>query len=591
MIPNKPIVFYAVSFYISCISYVVFDSNSLLGAVTAASFLIIILLTVDKRFSVIIGGFFIAGVVAIHAYYSFAAMDKLETIRISKIKDYYSVGSAKGRNIIIKGNLEGLEEGDKVLAKGKFEKQADYNRGTIGSFYVEDFRLYKPDMVSRLQTVKRNAYEKFEEHLGKEKAALVMSMCFGETAYLSEEQKYDFQELGVVHAISVSGFHMAVIYKILEGVMGLWPSILVSLLYMIFTGAQSATLRAFLMILTLKLSKKFFRNYDSLSALSTSALIILVFRPYYVLDVGFILSYLATLGIILYYNKIRRALFKLPKIINESLSLTLSAQTFSMAYSGMVFNNISFGFLLGNIVLLPMYTVLVAAGNMALLLLKTNYIFGLVCRGINFISTAIEGASYLLLKLVPPVADISYLSSLALLIIIACFILSKKGFEKCKFVPIFVLGIVMLENYNFFPRIDYLNLAGKDGIILSYKDERVLVHNLNEPISEKDKLKFSKVIENTGGEFVIRLGKNYSVKLINSKGYNSKSVDLEVVGHNRKTVLTRNTENFMDMDLKKYDIIKMPKQEYYPFKGKLTNKIPKDSYTVVFTKVYALHKD
>ena len=589
---SKPLVFYVVAFYIGCVSYVVFTDSVLLGAVFAASFLIIILLTVDKKFSLLIIGFFIAGTLGTISYYKITFIDKIETIRITKNKDYYCVGRISGRNVIIEGNLGDIKEGDRILAQGKFQRQFDYSRGIVGRFYVDRFKLYKADALSSLHSIRRSSYKDFEKYLGKEKAAVVMSLCFGETGYLSEEQKYDFQELGVIHAISVSGFHMAIIYKILEGIAGFKASIAISFIYMIFTGAQPATLRAFLMILVLKLSKKLFRNYDSLSALCFSALIILALRPYYVFDVGFILSYLSTLGIILYYNNIRRAFFKLPKSINESLSLTLSAQVFSMAYAGMVFNNVSFGFLLGNIILLPMYTAIVVVGNIALLLIKAKYIFSVVCKLINIIILTVEGASYLLLKLTPPIVDISYTSSLAILVIVVCFMLTKKGFDKFKFVPLFVLGVLMLQDYSFFPRIDYINLGGRDGIILSYKAEKIFIHNLNEQLNEASiNTKFTKIISNPSQGVVFSLGGNYSIKMLPMKGYTKSSIDLEICAYDNKTILTRNTEDFMDIDLKKYDIIKMPKQEYYPFKGKLTNKLPMVSYTVVFTKVYSLHKD
>jgi competence protein ComEC len=592
MKPNKPLVFYVVAFYIGSISYIVCTDSVLLGAVFAASFLIIILLTVDKRFSILIIGFFITGVLGTTAYYKNALIDNAETIRITKNKDYYYIGRIKGRNVIVTGKLDNINEGDRIKAQGKFEGQVNYSGGIVGNFYADSFKLYKPDILSGIHNIRKNSYKEFEKYLGKEKAAIVMSLCFGETVYLSEEQKYDFQELGVVHAISVSGFHMAIIYKILEGIAGFKASIGISFIYMIFTGAQPATLRAFLMILVLKLSKKVFKNYDSLSALSLSALIILALRPYYVLDVGFILSYLSTLGIILYYNKIRRSFFKLPKSINESLSLTLSAQVFSMAYAGMVFNNVSFGFLLGNIILLPMYTAIVVVGNIALLLIKAKYIFSLVCKLINIIILSVDGASYLLLKLTPRTTDISYTSSLAILVITVCFMLTKKGYKRFKFVPLFVLGVVMLQNYSFFPRIDYINLGGKDGIVISYKTEKIFIHNLNEQFSDASaNTKFTKIISNPSQELIFRLGKNYIIKMLPFKEYTNKSIGLEISAHDNKTILTRNTEDFMDIDLKKYDIIKMPKQEYYPFKGKLTNKLPKMSYTVVFTKVYALHKD
>ncbi len=591
MKPSKPLIFYVLAFYLGCISYIVYTDSFLLGAAIAASFLVIILLTVDKSFSIIIACFFTAGIISTTIYYRTDHIGNIETIRITKDKDYYWVGRAKGRNVLIRGSLDNINVGDKILANGKFVRQADNSRGIVGTFYVDQFRLYRADIISTLHNIKRNAYKDFEKHLGKEKAALVMSLCFGETEYLSEEQQNDFQELGVVHAISVSGFHMAIIYTLLEGIAGFEASIAIALIYMIFTGAQAATVRAFLMILVLKLSKKAFKNYDSLSALSLSALMILAIRPYYVLDVGFMLSYLSTLGIILYYNKIRRTLYKLPKSINESLSITLSAQVFSLAFSGMVFNNVSFGFLLGNIILLPMYTAIVVVGNLALLLIKVKYIFTLICCLINIIIIAVEGASYILLKLTPPVADISYASSLSILIIVVSFILTQKGYNKFKFVPIFVIGALMLQSYNFFPRLEFISLGGRDGVIISYRNEKVLISNLDENFNQTNNAKFTKIISNPDKDSILRLGRNYSVKVLETKGYGKRSINLELIAHNNKTILTRNTEDFMDVDLKKYDIIRLPKQEYYPLKGKLTQKTPRKSYAVIFARVYALQKD
>lgn len=57
------------------------------------------------------------------------------------------------------------------------------------------------------------------------------------------------------------------------------------------------------MIIILKLSKKVFRKYDSLSSISLAAIIILLNKPYYILDIGFMLSFLSTLGILLYNKK------------------------------------------------------------------------------------------------------------------------------------------------------------------------------------------------------------------------------------------------------------------------------------------------
>lgn len=590
LIPNKPLVFYVTAFYLGCVGYIVFKHSFLIGAVLAASFLIIILTTVDKKFSIIIACFFIAAVSISSEYYNITDISKKIDIKVVKKKEFYSLGSVRGRNVILKGDISKLNEGDKILAYGKFDRETDYSRGIAGTFYIDQYKLYKGGFKSRLHSIKRSSYSSFEKYLGKERAAIVMSLCFGETAYMSEQQKSEFKELGVVHAISVSGFHMAVIYKLLEGLLGIPASIAVSFIYVVFTGAQAATVRAFLMILALKLSKKVFKNYDSLSALSLSALIILSVKPYFVLDAGFILSYLSTLGIILYYDKIKRAFFRLPKSINESLSLTLSAQAFSSAYAGMVFSNISFGFLMGNIILLPMYTAIVIVGNLGLLLIKLEFAFSLACKIINIIMIPIEGAVYMLLKITPPVSDISYLSSLSILLLAACFMLVKAGYSRYKFAPLFILGMIVMQSYSFIPRIDYISMGYKEGIMLSYRNEKILIHNLEDKLLEiGEGIGITKIIANPEEPVVINFGRNFRVRAIPSKKGYKEAIYLEVNAFDNKTIITRNTEEFLDVDLEKYDIIRLPKGKYYPFKGNMTNRLPKITYGVIFSKVYSMN--
>ncbi|ETJ28348.1 ComE operon protein 3, partial [human gut metagenome] len=98
---------------------------------------------------------------------------------------------------------------------------------------------------------------------------------------------------------------------------------------------------AFVMLSTVEGSKIFKRNNNSLSALSLSALILLIFKPYGIMEISFHLSYLATLGIVLLNQKINYKLYKLPEKIRESLSVTLSAQVFIFPYMMIVFKDFS----------------------------------------------------------------------------------------------------------------------------------------------------------------------------------------------------------------------------------------------------------
>lgn len=594
MKPTKPLVFYAVAVLIGAMSYIVFTDHRVFGAVIAASFLVVVLFTIEKKFSIVTICFLILGLTSSLIYFNNYSFDKAETIRVIKHKDFYSIGTVNGKIIRIKGNLNNLKEGDRILAYGNFHHKKEYYKGIVGEFYIEEFKLYRSDIISKLYNIKRKAYEQFYKYLGEENSALIMSLCFGETDYLSENQKYDFQKLGVVHAISVSGFHMAIIYKILEGFLGIVPSIIISFLYMIFTGTQPATMRAFIMILVLKLSKKLFKNYDALSALSLSAILILTLKPYYSLDLGFALSYLSTLGIILYYNKIRKGLYKLPKSINESLSLTLSAQVFSMPYAALSMGNLSFGFIPGNLILLPIYTIIVVIGNLALIFINLKLLFSLLCKLIYFITIILNGVQYLLLKITPSVSYMSYTDSIALLGIIVSFILVKKGFVIFKYGPLYMIFLIIMQYYSFFPKIQFISAGNVNGVIINYKIHRIFIHDgsvdtLKNLETIKKRFHVTRMICNTEGEAVMRLNKYYSIRFVKSIESKTSSTNLEVNSYNSKTIITSNSTQFKDINLRNCDIIVLPKRKYYYVSGSNIQKFDVKSFKVIFKKIYPIY--
>lgn len=587
----KPLVFYGVALFIGCISFIAFNNSLIIGAVMTASFLIIILSTVDIKFSALIISFFILGIVSSYTYYNFEISSNIINLRLTKYNEFYSTGKFCGRNVLLKGKLNKEDEGLNIIIKGKFEENRDYEGGIIGTFYVDDAVRGNNDLISYTSIFKKKLYNKFVSYLGEKRSALIMSLCYGEASYLSDAQKADFKKLGVIHAISVSGFHMAIIYKMLEGVFGIGTSIFVSFLYVLFTGIQPATLRAFLMIFILKMSKKLFKNYDALSALSLSAIIILTLKPYYCLDLGFILSYLSTLGILLYYNRIRRFLYSLPDMLNESISLTLSAQVFSMPYAALALKNLSFGFIPGNIILLPIYTVLVLIGNAALIFYKIDFIFRLLCKVIELVNLVLDGATYLLLFITPAIVYLSFFESSCLLIIIICFILTKRGMSKLKPLPMLVLLFIIINNYKVFPNIEYIDLGASDGVVIDYKFNRILIANDGDNITNNiktinNKYNFTKVIKNYKEGITVKIDNKFYVKTYPSTGNQTGVLNLVVSSNNKKTIFTRNTQNFVDIDLKKYDIIVLPQKKYYFSKSVTINNLKGTSYDIVFDKVY-----
>lgn len=592
---KKPVIYYAISVFIGCLSASMLYQNVILGAVIAASFFTIFFFTIDRKFFIVNMIFFLMGIFSFITYFNLKVPNYIE-IRVVDKKGYYYQGNYKGRKLILSGKIKGIKEGEKLEVHGKFQNDKDYPRGIIGKYNIEKYTVCRNDFIYYLYDVKRNIYLQFKEILGEEKSAMIMALCYGDTGYLSKSQKSEFQQLGVVHAVSVSGFHMAVIYKVLEGLMGLKISIIICFIYILFTGIQASTVRAFIMIFIFKCSKAVFKNYDSMSSLSFSALILLLIKPYYIMDIGFMLSFLATIGILLYYKKMLRFLYKLPEKLGESLSITLSSQIFSMPYVAFTIQNFSGGFILGNMLLLPMYSVIVILGNIALLCCSIKPLFELLNLGLSFILTAVEGANYLILKACPAVTLLGYLDGIALMMIYMSFVFYKHGYKKFKYMPAFILIMMLCSKYSFLPQIYYTKFLNGEAVIIKYKMDTTMICNYDHPsakkvIAIKEEMNVNKIITNPQKSSMITLDSGLSLQII--PYYKSNSINIGLIEGNTKLML-------INSDVKRYDIsafnadsiAKLPAVDMPDSSFKNTDYTTENKYSlyvIMFNRVFNLY--
>jgi competence protein ComEC len=197
------------------------------------------------------------------------------------------------------------------------------------------------------------------------------------------------------------------------------------------------------MLVLMTFSKKVYRNYDALSALSFSALILLFFNPYYICDMGFVLSFFATLGIILYYSKMRLKLRKLPPKIRDSMSVTLSAQVYTIPFLMMQNIDVSLISIPANLLIVPLYSLIIILGNVGALIIKIEPLFKIICYSLTTIITAINGGSDLILRISPEVKNYSYIEGIVVILIYMCYIFVRRGYENIKIVP-FIIIILLI---------------------------------------------------------------------------------------------------------------------------------------------------
>ncbi len=442
---RRPIVYYAIAIYIGCFSVIVFEFSYLMAMLVVLSFLTVVYIYEDIKSFSLVCSFFIVGCMSCFIYFNLDIGYNAE-FRILEMKRGYCSASYKGRVVYLEGELEGIRQGERIEAVGKFQEIRDYSRGNVGRYYVENYTKKKEDLITKLYSFRHKLYIEYSEALDSQKGAVIMACCYGDTKYLSYEQKDNFNKLGISHIISVSGFHVAIVYKLLERIFGLRIALIISGIYMIFTGSKASTARAFIMILILKMSKLTYRNYDRISSLSLAALILLLVKPYYVLDIGFNLSFLATIGIILYNKTLQRRLYKLPKSINESLSITLSSQIFSMPYAMCTLKNISMFFIPGNLILVPLYSIVVILGNVGILIYKIKPLLKILTYFLYLILTILDGVIYTLMKIAPSVTEYNLFYGICMIVMFISFVFVKYGYSKVKYFPILLFCLILMYN-------------------------------------------------------------------------------------------------------------------------------------------------
>ena len=293
--------------------------------------------------------------------------------------------------IEVKKNVQ-LEYGDKVRLRGEFQKGSEQrNTGGFdyqlylksihiyGTLKVESYQKISSDNVNWIEksinTIKLAMTENIEKVLEKEEAQIVKGLILGDTTALEEELKEKFQIANISHVLAVSGMHIIYIIMGIEIVLKKWIGkrhvkyvVIIGLLfYMVLTGYTSSIVRAGIMGMMNILAFLVYRKNDIWTSIAISLGIILIQNPYAITGVGLQLSYLGTIGIILFNKNIKQYLdnvkwiknniqlkkskriSKIVENLKDMISVTLSAQTMILPIMLYHFNMIGIYFVVANI--------------------------------------------------------------------------------------------------------------------------------------------------------------------------------------------------------------------------------------------------
>jgi competence protein ComEC len=536
---ENPLVYIFLSLGISCISYGINDQINGLAIFIAAFFFICMFYYCGISFTCIMIIFFIVGILINCSYYRIS--NKVDgEVRIVKANNYTTIATYEGKNITLKTHKKDLYVGEKYKVVGKIKNIQDKSSGIVGELETEVINKADGDFITKLYELKKKIYSRLEENLGKRKAGLIASIAFGYSDNLDYEDKEDMKNLGVIHSISVSGLHVAIVYSFLRIFLGGKFGLLATIIYVIFTGYNYSSIRAFVMVACVEGGHILKRNNSSVSALCLSAMILIIYQPYSIFSISFQLSYLATLGIIMYNKKFNNTLYKLPVKFRESLSLTLSAQIFTIPLLILIFKDFSVNFIIGNLFLVPFVDLVVITGN----ILALTYAFPKLFDFCSYLNLYIIKVFDWMLNIIdkaslPMFYGNEYVVFFYLFLMLSYYFV-KKGYKKFIYLPLISILVITIQIYSPILNIRYYT---EGAILVSYRGERVLIAN-------KSQIDLKRLSEATFATNSYRQGNAINIDEICKIKLQGKDYVLET---SKEKYLLKVTSS--KNELKEYDII------------------------------------
>lgn len=227
--------------------------------------------------------------------------------------------------------------------------------------YIKKIRAKVADIIDK-------TYPKIE-------SGIMKAIIIGDKSGIDEDTMLLYKDAGIYHILAVSGLHVSIIYAVLSGLLLLlgfsrkktgFICFAFLIFYCIFTGAGIATVRAVIMLSIVIFGGMMYRKSDLITTASVACIVLLLYEPLYLFDVGFLYSFSAVFGLAV-ITKAVEALLAKNKLLQKYLSGCIAAFLATAPVSLFFFFKISWISVLVNAVLLPTVFMVVVSGFLSVI--------------------------------------------------------------------------------------------------------------------------------------------------------------------------------------------------------------------------------
>lgn len=222
-----------------------------------------------------------------------------------------------------------------------------------------------PDVMVLALRTRESFLKKLRRYCKNEEYyAIAAALLYGFRGEIDEASIKAFTNTGTIHVLSVSGMHVAVLFGFLSLVFRYipwplrlnWVPVVITFsiiwIYAFIAGLDPPIVRAAIMISFVLCARHFKRNSSTLNALVAAASIILLCDPRAITNVGFQLSFLAVLGMLLFlpiFEKIVIVKNPFTRFLRDTVGISIAAQVLTTPLTLYYFGQFPTYFLLANL--------------------------------------------------------------------------------------------------------------------------------------------------------------------------------------------------------------------------------------------------
>ena len=316
----------------------------------------------------------------------------------------------------------GLRIGDGLSIQSRIRENSDWHRGAFdyrryleihgftGSTFVSSWKWQKVRVslegLSRLERTKlyflrlrtRLLKRLAVDESSGDQYAVVAAMALGDKSALTKELKEVYAVTGASHVLALSGLHLGIIYTLLSLLIigRRWQMVSQMLIvlciwaFVFLVGMSTSVVRSATMLTVYALLSLGYRDKMTVNTLAFTAIVMLMVHPLSLYDVGFQMSFMAVLAILV-FMPLLEGLFPTEYLLTHQsvrwlwsmVAVSVSAQIGVAPLIAYYFGRFSTFFLLTNFIVIPAATLILWLSPVVLLFPSLAYILLYIVKCLN----------------------------------------------------------------------------------------------------------------------------------------------------------------------------------------------------------------